>query len=244
MRNDGNSTQKEQEKKPFVSAIIVAAGNSTRMRSQKNKLLMELMGMPVIARTLAAFENADLVDEVIVVTREEDLIQIYDIVKYFELSKVSQVITGGNTRQQSVSCGIAVANEKAEYFAIHDGARPLVKPESINSVISDAIMHNAASLGVPIKDTLKQVRSDGYIIATLNRDLVWHVQTPQVFESSIYKKALTRALESGEDFTDDCQLLERTGVGVYMTRGEYSNIKITTLEDIQTAKSILMSSYE
>lgn len=242
--HDKDSTRKKEERKAFVSAIIVAAGESSRMKSQKSKQLIELAGMPIIARTLTAFENAELVNEVIVVAREQDLIQIYDIVKYFELTKVAQVVTGGSTRQQSVSCGIAAASDKAEYFAIHDGARPLVKPESINSVISDAVIHKAATLGVPIKDTLKQVRSDGYIIATLNRELVWHVQTPQVFESNIYKKALASAAKDGEDFTDDCQLLERVGVGVYMTRGEYSNIKVTTPEDIQTAKSILMSSFK
>lgn len=242
LQNDNR--QNQQDKKPFVTAIIVAAGNSTRMKSQKSKILFELMGMPVIARSIAAFEAAQLVDEVVVVAREEDLIQIYDIVKYFEFAKITQVVKGGNTRQQSVSFGIAAASKNADFFAIHDGARPLIKPESIDAVISDAMVHKAAALGVPVKDTLKLVGSDGYITRTLDRDFVWHVQTPQVFESGMYKKALATALEKGEDYTDDCQLIEKLDIDVYMSRGEYSNIKITTPEDLQTAKSILLSFLE
>lgn len=232
---------KEQEERPeaFVSAIIVAAGQSRRMGGDTSKQFILIDGVPVIARTLKAFEIAERIREVVIAARQEDIPQMYALIQDYEITKVKQIITGGETRQESVFRAIAQVDENADFLAIHDGARPLIRPQEIDLAVSAAVEHGAAALGVPVKDTVKQVDADGKIVDTPERSTLWAVQTPQVFSRALYLRAAEQAGEAAAQLTDDCQLIERTGAPVYLVRGAYANLKITTPEDVFAAEGIL-----
>lgn len=223
----------------FCSAIIVAAGKGSRMKSEVNKIFLDLIDRPVLAYTLQAFEDCRLINEIIIVTRDQDIMLCKEIIDILELKKVTQIVTGGKERQDSVSNGLREVNDKAVLVAIHDGARPLIQPEEIEMTIQAAIQHRAAALGVRVKDTIKLVDEDSNIIKTLDRSKLWAVHTPQVFEIELLKEAQRRAFEEGIYATDDCMLVERMGVKVKMVEGRYENIKITTPEDLFTAEAIL-----
>lgn len=232
---------KEQEERPeaFVSAIIVAAGQSRRMGGDTSKQFILIDGVPVIVRTLKAFEIAERIREVVIAARQEDIPQMYALIQDYEITKVKQIITGGETRQESVFRAIAQVDENADFLAIHDGARPLIRPQEIDLAVSAAVEHGAAALGVPVKDTVKQVDADGKIVDTPERSTLWAVQTPQVFSRALYLRAAEQAGEAAAQLTDDCQLIERTGAPVYLVRGAYANLKITTPEDVFAAEGIL-----
>ena len=217
----------------MVSAVIVAAGNSTRMGT--NKLFLKIGEIPAVVRSLLAFEAAPSVAETIVVTKLEyqDRYSVWK--KEYSLKKLCAVTLGGETRQQSVLAGISAASETADYFAIHDGARPFVDPHDIERVIQDAEHFGAATLGVAVKDTIKIVSQNGFIKKTPDRNSLYITQTPQVFRKSIYMKGVEAAKRDGLDFTDDCQLVEHAGYRVFMTSGSYRNIKLTTKEDLLVA---------
>lgn len=223
--------------RPQVAAVVVAAGSSSRMGVPKQ--LIPLRGIPVIGRSLMALEAAELVDEIIVVAREEDMLQIYDICKSCELEKVSKILKGGATRQQSVARGVRAAKDSTEYFAIHDGARPLLRPAAADAVIEEAFRSGAAATAVRVKDTVKQTDENGFITATPDRRFLWNVQTPQVFERRLYLEALRHAEAAGMEYTDDCQLVEQIGHTVRLCEGDYSNIKLTTPEDVAFAEAYL-----
>ena len=241
MRFFSRRRAKEQEERPeaFVSAIIVAAGQSRRMGGDTNKQFILIDGVPVIVRTLKAFEIAERIREVVIAARQEDIPQMYALIQDYEITKVKQIITGGETRQESVFRAIAQVDENVDFFAIHDGARPLIRPQEIDLAVSAAVEHGAAALGVPVKDTVKQVDADGKIVDTPERSTLWAVQTPQVFSRALYLRASEQAGEAAAQLTDDCQLIERTGAPVYLVRGAYANLKITTPEDVFAAEGIL-----
>ena len=241
MRFFSRRTAKEQEERPevFVSAIIVAAGQSRRMGGDTSKQFILIDGVPVIVRTLKAFEIAERIREVVIAARQEAIPQMYALIQDYEITKVKQIITGGETRQESVFRAIAQVDENADFLAIHDGARPLIRPQEIDLAVSAAVEHGAAALGVPVKDTVKQVDADGKIVDTPERSTLWAVQTPQVFSRALYLRAAEQAGEAAAQLTDDCQLIERTGAPVYLVRGAYANLKITTPEDVFAAEGIL-----
>ena len=241
MRFFSRRRAKEQEERPeaFVSAIIVAAGQSRRMGGDTSKQFILIDGVPVIVRTLKAFEIAERIREVVIAARQEDIPQMYALIQDYEITKVKQIITGGETRQESVFRAIAQVDENADFLAIHDGARPLIRPQEIDLAVSAAVEHGAAALGVPVKDTVKQVDADGKIVDTPERSTLWAVQTPQVFSRARYLRAAEQAGEAAAQLTDDCQLIERTGAPVYLVRGAYANLKITTPEDVFAAEGIL-----
>ena len=164
--------------------------------------------------------------------------EMLEIAQIFGVHKLSSVVSGGKTRQQSVFQGIKAAGA-ATHFAIHDGARALITPEDIQRAVSDGICFGASSLGVPVKDTIKVVDGEGYVQGTPNRALMWNVQTPQVFEKAVYQRAMKKAEQEGADYTDDCQLVEQLGVGVHLCMGSYENIKITTRDDLALGEHIL-----
>ena len=240
MRFFSRRRAKEQEERPeaFVSAIIVAAGQSRRMGGDTSKQFILIDGVPVIVRTLKAFEIAERIREVVIAARQEDIPQMYALIQDYEITKVKQIITGGETRQESVFRAIAQVDENADFLAIHDGARPLIRPQEIDLAVSAAVEHGAAALGVPVKDTVKQVDADGKIVDTPERSTLWAVQTPQVFSRALYLRAAEQAGEAAAQLTDDCQLIERTGAPVYLVRGAYANLKITTPEDVFAAEGI------
>lgn len=228
-----------QPREAFVSAVIVAAGRSTRMGGEISKQLLLLDGVPVIVRTLKAFELAGSVQEVVIAARQEDIPQMYALIQEYEITKVKQIVTGGETRQESVFRAIAYVDERADFLAIHDGARPLVRPREIDQVVAAAVEHGAAALGVPVKDTVKRIDENGRILETPERSALWAVQTPQVFARALYLRAAELAGKEAANLTDDCQLIERAGEPVYLVRGAYSNLKITTPEDVFSAEGIL-----
>ena len=223
--------------RPFVSAVIVAAGNSTRMGS--NKQLLKLGDRPVIAHTLTAFEHCDRVDEIVLVTRAEDVALMREIASRYGVTKLSAVVAGGAERQDSVANGVAACNSRAAYFAIHDGARPLITPEMIVAVIEAAMKDGAAAAAVRVKDTVKVADERGFIVDTPDRAMLWNVQTPQIFAKALYLDALEKARQSGLSVTDDCRLAEAAGYPVKLVEGSYTNIKITTPEDIRSAEGWL-----
>ena len=219
--------------------IIVAAGNSTRMALGFSKQFVPLCGVPAIERTLAAFDATDLIQTIIIVCRNEDISDMENCIKKYDNKKVIAIVPGGNTRQQSVVAGIAAVPPDCTYFAIHDGARALITPAEIHSSVEDGFQHGASALAVPVKDTIKLADENGFVVSTPNRSLLWSVQTPQVFERGIYQEALSQAQKEGVDYTDDCQLVEHKGIKVHLCRGEYTNLKLTTADDICIAEMII-----
>jgi len=225
-----------------TSAIIVCAGNATRMQGV-NKILLPLGDTNVIGMSMRAFEACPSVAEIILVCRDCDRQEIEQTAERLGIQKLTAITIGGHTRQESVQNGLRKLSRSTEYVAIHDGARPLVKPEQIERTIHDARVFGGATLGAPVKDTIKAV-SDGLITDTPPRHTLYLTQTPQVFRRRLYFEGVDFALEHGLDFTDDCQLVEAIGGKVYMTVGDYTNIKITTPEDAAIAQAILKQQEE
>ncbi len=206
------------------------------MKIEKSKLLLEFLGKTVIERSVEAFLNISDVDEVIVTVREQDLETFSELITD---ERVTFVI-GGDTRQQSVKNAVDTI-DSADLIIIHDGARPLVREQDIENTIIAAKTFGAAAVGVPVKDTIKVVDGDSVIVDTPDRSTLFAVQTPQIFGFNAYKAALQKALDDGKDFTDDCRLIEYAGGKVRMVEGDYSNIKITTPDDIAVAENILLN---
>lgn len=220
-----------------TSVVIVCAGNSTRMGGI-NKILLPLGERLVIGVTMQAFQACESVKEIIIVARECDIPAIEAEAESAGVTKLKECTVGGDTRQQSVINGIRCVSQDTELVAIHDGARPLVRSEHIEKAVKDALVFGGATLGVPVKDTIKVV-DDGLITDTPPRSSLYITQTPQIFRKKLYFEGIDFALEHNLDFTDDCQLVEAIGGKVYMTTGDYTNIKITTPEDIKLAETLL-----
>ncbi len=216
------------------TAIILAAGNGTRMNCEKSKLLLKIGDITVIERSVNAFLDISDIDEIIVVAREHD---IDEFSRLLDDERVTFVI-GGDTRQESVTNAVDTI-DAAELIVIHDGARPLVSAAAIEDTIRAAKDYGAAATGVMVKDTIKVIDDDGMVINTPSRSTLFSVQTPQVFDFKLYSGALNLAHEQHKDFTDDCQLIENMGKPVKMVIGDYTNIKITTPDDIPLAENIL-----
>ena len=169
-----------------TSAIILCAGASTRFSSTENKQLAEVCGVPVIVRTISAFEGSELISEIILVTKKEDIEKYKQLVCENGFRKVSCIVVGGDTRQSSALRGFKHVSEKSNFVAIHDGARCLVTKEIINKVITEADAHKAATAASKVTDTVKIADNNGFISKTIDRSYVWNVQTPQVFETKLY----------------------------------------------------------
>lgn len=220
-----------------TSAILVCAGNAARMQGL-NKILLPLGDTTVAGNTMRAFQNCSRIAEIIIVARPCDHEALRETAEKCGITKLKTITEGGNTRQESVIKGLKQVSPETAFIAVHDGARPLVKTEHIERVIKDAQVFGGATLGVPVKDTIKIV-NDGLIIDTPYRPSLYITQTPQVFKKALYMKAVQFALDHELDFTDDCQLAEAVGCKVCMTTGDYTNIKITTPEDIEIAELLL-----
>ena len=230
--------KKHRSAGPWISAVIVAAGSASRMGGI-DKQQYPLGDIPVVARSIRQFHECARITEIVVVCREEDVAQYYVLMQDYGFVKVRKVAAGGADRQSSVFRGIAACDERAAYFAIHDGARPLVTPEIIGSCIDSAILHGAAAAGVPVKNTVKVASPEGFVLETPDRSRLFAIQTPQIFEAGLYRAAMEYALRAGASYTDDCQLVERAGHRVFISRGDYANLKITTPEDIAVAEALI-----
>ena len=218
-------------KLPYCGAVIVAAGNASRMGGI-DKILAPLGGIPVILRTVQAFQECDAVKEIVVVTRQDLIVRVMDLCAGFE--KVKAVIVGGADRQESVENGFRALSARVRLVAVHDGARPLVTNAVIDRAVRAAHTYGAAAPGVPVKDTIKIVRG-GVVKETPDRSSLQAIQTPQVFDIHLLRAALKKARDDKAAITDDCSAVERMGMSVKVVEGDERNIKVTTPVDLKTA---------
>ncbi len=218
-----------------VTAIIVAGGSGSRMGRGINKAFLPILGKTIIEHTLEAFFKAPSVEDIIIVTRKEDISTCLEL--FENPQKPVKVVEGGTTRQQSVWCGLKEAD--GGIVAIHDAARALIEWESIEKTIMECEKFGGAALGVACVDTLKRADSDGFIGETIDRENVYRIQTPQTFYTDEIKKAHERAQSDGFQGTDDCALYEKYIGKVKIIPGSDRNIKITFGEDLIIAEALL-----
>jgi 2-C-methyl-D-erythritol 4-phosphate cytidylyltransferase len=224
------------------SGIILAAGSGKRMNSDIPKQYMELDKKPIVYYTLKAFEES-IVDEIILVVPEGDISYVKtDIIEKNGLKKVTQIVPGGSERIWSVKNGIEAS--KGQFVLIHDGARAFVTPDLINKMAEAAETYKSAIAAVPAKDTIKVSDKKGYVNSTPDRNTLWIVQTPQAFQRQELIEAYDRLDEASvisKYVTDDAGIMEAAGAPVKLVMGEYTNIKVTTPEDLAVGKAILAS---
>lgn len=224
----------------MTSVIIVAAGVGKRMGGKVAKQYLELKGKPILYYTLNAFDQIDEINEIIVVTGENDIDYVQnEIINKYNIKKVTKVIVGGSERQYSVYNGLKAVNTNTKVVLIHDGVRPFIQARDIKRLIEEIKTNKACLLGVKVKDTIKICDDKGYIRETPDRSLLWQAQTPQGFLYDIILKAHLQAQSENFLGTDDAMLVERLGYKIKMVEGSYTNIKITTPEDLQTGEGIL-----
>lgn len=227
-----------------LALIVPAAGSGTRMNLDKNKILLEIDGKPVIRRTLEAFSGARGLEEVIIVCKPEERVLISDAIGEASEDKLLcklriKFADGGSTRQESITNGLKLVDSNMTHVIVHDGARPFIKKKHIGSAIEEAIKHRASAVGVRVKDTIKSVDPQFMIVGTVDRSALWQIQTPQIFEKGLLLKAYEKAALEGFVGTDDCSLVENMGVKIKIVEGDYHNIKITTIEDVDYGRFIL-----
>lgn len=228
----------QKAKRPFCSAIIVAAGASQRIG--QDKLMVRLGGMPVLAMTLTAFQNSDCINEIVVVTASEKIPEVARVCRDYGITKATRVVCGGQTRAHSALAGLSECSPRAKLAAIHDAARPLVTREIIEGACHAALLYGAAAPAVPVKDTVK-IAEDGVVLSTTDRSRTMAVQTPQIFTAELIKGALTYVIQNDIPVTDDCSAAEAMGISVRLTPGSEENVKITTPVDFEVASAILNS---
>lgn len=221
-----------------VPVIVVAAGSSTRM-NDINKQTALLCGVPLIIRTLMQFEKCSKISNIILVVKPDELFSMQQLADGYSIKKLSDIVCGGESRQQSVKNGLERLPENAETVLIHDGARPFVTDEIICSVISALSTHNAVTCAVKLKDTVKQVDENGNVLSTPDRNTLVAVQTPQGVNVSDYRAALESSVDLGR-FTDDMSVMEAAGHKPFTVPGSYENIKVTTPEDIALAEYLIL----
>ena len=234
------------ERKRDCTAIVLAAGRGSRMKSSVKKQYLDLNGRPVLYYSLYAFEQSDLVDEILLVTGEEQIEYCRkEIVEKFGFTKVKDILAGGKERYESVYnglCRAAMRNEKQDgVVLIHDGARPFVDGRIIERAYHAAVTYDACVAGMPVKDTIKLADAEGFAETTPDRSRVWMVQTPQAFDMKLVKKAYDLMMREGlTQVTDDAMVVERMlKHPVKLVEGSYNNIKITTPEDLPIAEELM-----
>jgi len=225
--------------KNFTTAIIAAGGSSARFDSALTKQMTPICGVPLIIHTLLAFQNAECIHEIVVCAKKNE-IDCYEGLCYtYGITKLSAVVPGGNTRQESVLNGLGAINDKSKYVAIADGARCLVTPEQITSVCRSAYKYGAATAAHRSTDTVKIADKKGFIDSTADRETVWLAQTPQVFKTKLYRAAAYTALKKDYEGTDDNMLVEYVKHPIRLVECGSNNIKITTIDDLTVASAII-----
>lgn len=219
----------------IVGAVIVAAGTSERMGMDKQ---LALVGdTPVLAHSLNAFQRSPRVHRIVVVLNRGNMEAGQAIITMGRFNKVMATPLGGATRQESVLRGLEALGT-CDIVLIHDGARPFVSTDLISKGVDAALYHGAAIPAVPIRDTVKEVSPEGMVLATRDRHTLWLAQTPQVFRYDLIVEAHRWAKSEGFEVSDDAALLEARGVPVVIFRGSYSNLKLTTVEDLELARAL------
>ena len=218
--------------KQKYTAIVLAAGSGKRMNSKVHKQYLIIQDRPVLYYSLKAFEDSAVDEIVLVVGKGEEKFCRKEIVDKYGISKVKAIVEGGKERYHSVFEGLKQTSD-ADYVLIHDGARPYVSKQSINDLVECLKTYDAGLLMVPCKDTIKEVK-EGIVVKTLKRETLMQAQTPQVFKSEDIKVAYQKAKDEGYVATDDSQLFERyIDKDIKAVLGDYSNLKITTQEDLR-----------
>lgn len=222
----------------MTTAIIVAAGKSERMGAGTDKAFLSLVNKPVVAWSLLAFERCPDIDKIVLVVRKDQLFACKAVIQMFGISKMHKIVAGGSKRQDSVLAGLAECDLDTRYVVIHDGARPLIKSETISEVVRAVKRSSAVTVGKRMTDTVKRVDKGTTVAETLERDKLWTVQTPQAFAIRTLRDAYKK-LPAGAAVTDDCQVAELAGETVKIVESNLPNIKITTVEDLQLAAAML-----
>ena len=223
----------------MVSVIFPAAGEGRRMNAGKNKVFVELLGKPILVRTLLRFSECAVVDDFVVVVGEADVDTVAATLEKTPGLKPFRVVAGGSERQYSVKNGLAALHPDTELVLVHDAARPLVPVKTIEAVVAETWRSGAAIAAVHAKNTIKVVRDDGVVESTPDRVNLWEVQTPQGFRRDILEAAYRRAEADGFLGTDDAGLVERMGFPVRVVEGSYRNLKVTTPEDLWVVETFM-----
>ncbi len=221
--------------------LIPAAGMGRRMGSDRNKLLLTLLGKPLLAWTLEAAEAATCINWIGIMGQPVDFPDFKDILASVNLSKPVELIQGGDTRQESVYNGLQALPLDAEQVLIHDGARCLATPQLFERCAQALQEHQGLIAAIPVKDTIKVVDEDGLILDTPERKQLWAAQTPQGFDVKLLKDCHQQGRQQGWEVTDDAALFEKCGLSVHIVMGEETNLKVTTPVDLSVAEFILKS---
>jgi 2-C-methyl-D-erythritol 4-phosphate cytidylyltransferase len=221
-----------------VAALVLAAGRGERLGAKVPKAFVLLAGRPLLLHTLGALAASESLDRLLPVVAQADLGRFSALGGLDEIDGMMAPVPGGKERQDSVRAGLTALPREVEWVAIHDAARPLVRPGDIDRVVAAARKHGAAILGLPVRDTIKRVR-DGEIRETPPRAECYAAQTPQVFRVELLREAIDKATADRFLGTDDAQLVERLGVRVAVVEGDASNLKVTDLDDLERAERLL-----
>ncbi len=219
----------------YCGAVVVAAGTASRMGGI-DKVMAQLKGEPMIVHTVREFQNCDAISEIVIVTREDLILPITNLCK--NMPKVTAVVAGGKSRQESVHRGLNALSSKVKLAAIQDGARPLISWQVIDRTVRAANTYGAAAPAIPVKDTIKVV--EGRLVKeTPDRAKLFAVQTPQVFDFDLLRGALKKAEMDNAQVTDDCSAVERLGMKIKIVEGDERNIKVTTPLDLKLAEMLM-----
>ncbi len=223
-----------------VTVLIPAAGMGKRMGRAMAKQFLPLGDKPMLAHTLLAFQRSSVVDEIVPILSEEDIETcLADIIEHYHITKVKTLVVGGKERQDSVYNGLQKLEKDAAVVLVHDGVRPFVTHDMIQETAEIARKGECVAVGVPLKDTVKEVGADGIVRVTLDRSRLWAIQTPQAFPAKTLRRVYEESYAHKVCGTDDSTLAERAGIKVRVIMGSYENIKITTPEDLLLAEEIL-----
>ncbi len=237
LRKAAGKAMKLLKKGPYCSAIVVAAGSATRMEGT-DKIFADLAGKPVLAHSLRALEDSACINEIVIVTRDDKIVEAAGICTQEGITKVTNIVCGGEDRVHSVMNGLDAVSSKTTHVAIHDGARPMVTPSLVERVYKACSLSGAAIPGISVSDTIK-VYKDGFVESTPPRESLCAVQTPQVFDADMVRAALWRASEEDWAITDDASACEKCGIRVAVCEGDRENFKITTPVDLAMAQMIM-----
>lgn len=223
-------------KKKF-GAVIAAGGSGTRFGTDVPKQFVEALGIPVIAHTISKFQSCKYIDSIVIVTHKDYIVFCSDIVKEFHFDKVTSIIEGGSTRQMSVFKGIKAIN--TDYVLIHDAARPLIEENVITDCCMTLKNYGSCAVGTKVTDTVKMSSDGQYIDKTIDRNLLWQIQTPQCFERDFILRCHKNAAFEAYEATDDCALAEYYGEKIRLIEGSSKNIKLTSYSDLAVAEVLL-----
>jgi 2-C-methyl-D-erythritol 4-phosphate cytidylyltransferase len=223
----------------MVTAIVLAAGRSTRMGGGPNKQFIELLGKPLVYYSLAAFEQCPAIDTVVLVRRSDYAQQAEQVVREFGFKKVVAFADGGTERQDSVSNGLKACESRTDIVAVHDGARPLVTPALIESTIVSARAFGTGIAATKVVDTLKEANEHKTVVRTVDRTKLWAVQTPQTVKYRLLRDAYAKVFEKKQVVTDEAAAVELLGEKVHLVETPFLNLKITTPSDLAIAEALL-----